>query len=315
MMGEIAKTQIPDQKRFKCAGNSLHLKCKSNCFFSLTSENSDTSQLQRFQHGRLDLAYAVWGHGNRIVLAFHGFSLDHRVPLNFLKNWPDDLFTTYSFDLPFHGASQLPSEDVDRNPLTQEEFTSYFEAFIQSIGVEKVAVLGYSLGGRIAMKIGEVLPERVEHIYLFAPDGLTKNRWYVMLSHKKTGRSAFRYFIKNNRHFEYLLGAMHRARIVNHKTVQFVKANTETTELQWQVYNVWAFLRLLDPRWKEFVRTINENRIPIDLFLGERDRVIPVKNGDKLKRDCPHAKIHILESGHVLLTKESARVIREKGWM
>ena len=158
------------------------------------------------------------------------------------------------------------------------------------------------------------MPEKIGGLYLFAPDGLIVNAWYALLSFTALGRSLFRFFINNNPLFLKILDFAFRIGIITDKRRIFILAHVKTTELQWQVYNVWTFLRKIEPKMKKLGFALSENGITVDLFMGKYDRIIPAQNARRLKKVFPELKMYILESGHVMLTPQVAKVIEEERW-
>ena len=267
------------------------------------------------------MQYAVSGYGKHALITFHGFGRSHRDFNSFGKNLHDD-FTIYSFDIFFHESTSIGDRKPDKEPLKPEELQAYFEDFMGFIKVDKIWLMGYSLGGRIALKMAEIMPEKIGGLYLFAPDGLIVNAWYAILSFTAPGRALFRFFINNNSLFLKILEFVFRLGIITDKRRIFILAHIKTPELQWQVYNVWTFLRKIEPKMKKLgvaLLTSKEsewtaNGITVDLFMGKYDRIIPVKNAKRLKKVFPELKMYILESGHVMLTPQVARIIEEEGW-
>ena len=70
--------------------------------------------------------------------------------------------------------------------------TSEFNSLVFSF---KVAFAAFSIGGKIVLKVFEMNPERVESLWLFAPDGLKNNMWYNLAVYPAWGRKIFRYLI------------------------------------------------------------------------------------------------------------------------
>ncbi|HMC96206.1 MAG TPA: alpha/beta fold hydrolase, partial [Flavobacteriales bacterium] len=111
--------------------------------------------IQYFTHG-VTLAYRTYGRGPIAVLAFHGFG---RMGADFkvLEATLGDPCTLYAFDLHFHGESPRYPGRVDE-PFTPEELATFFFAFTSSIGCQRITLLGYSLGGRLALSVLEQVP-------------------------------------------------------------------------------------------------------------------------------------------------------------
>lgn len=175
--------------------------------------------------------------------------------------------------------------------------------------------MGYSLGGRLALCIAEVLPQHIDALYLFAPDGLIVNRWYALLSHYSLGRVAFRQFIKFNAPFYLILNGLHRIKAISTKLRDFVISQIKTKERQRQVYSVWTFLRKIEPDFVTLSYGMKTYGVTADLFFGLYDKIIPKKNVRKFKKLNPAIKVHTLRSGHIIMTGANAALIERKELM
>jgi 2-succinyl-6-hydroxy-2,4-cyclohexadiene-1-carboxylate synthase len=96
------------------------------------------------------------------VLMLHGFtgSVTTWAPLRALLNTH---FTTIAVDLPGHGQSGAPP-DAARYSLAR--FADDLRQTLDTIGVERAAVLGYSLGARAALQFALAFPERTAALVL-----------------------------------------------------------------------------------------------------------------------------------------------------
>lgn len=267
----------------------------------------DSEKVKFFNNNSLSLEYVVWGEGKKALIAFHGFGRSYHDFAEFTKHLQSE-YTIYAVNIFFHGNSSVENRDVDKNPLRPDEFASFFNSFFNSIQAEKVCLMGYSLGGRISFKIAELLPSRIEEMILFAPDGLIVNRWYALLSHYAFGRAIFRYFIKHEKGFYTTLRFLNRTGVISNKLKQFVENETRNKELQWKVYNVWSFLRKTDPNLKKLSKELKKHKIPVRVFIGKHDKIIPYKNTRRLLALYPDLKVFTVDSGHALL---SSRVLKE----
>lgn len=259
------------------------------------------------------MQYVVSGHGKYPLLIFHGFGRSYRDFTTFTKNLHDD-FTLYAFNIFFHEESNIGTRKPDTEPLHPEELKEFIQKFMEHIQADKIWMMGYSLGGKFVMKIAEIMPEKTGGLYLFAPDGLVLNAWYALLSITTPGRAAFRFFIRHNKGFYKILNFLNRTKIVSDKRKAFILANVQTTEMQWQVYNVWTFLRLIQPDIKKLSAGLKANGATADLFLGKYDRIIPIKNAKRFKKEFPDLNFRVLECGHRMLTTQIAHEISENRW-
>ena len=152
-----------------------------------------------FTHGPTTLAYRSYGNGFAQVLAFHGFG---RTSADFALFEPllAERCTIHAFDLHFHGESSTPGERA-HEPFTPEELAAYFTAFADHMGVQRVTLLGYSLGGRIALSLLTTMPDRVASVLLVAPDGLKTRPWYRVLAASRFGRHLYGRFVETRTAF------------------------------------------------------------------------------------------------------------------
>src|SRR5690606_24816563 len=99
------------------------------------------TMIKYFTHGPT-LAYRTYGHGPMPLLAFHGFG---RTGQDFhVREGPlGDLCTVYAFDLHYHGNSAAEAIRAEA-PVTPKELATFFAAFMDELGAEKVMLLGYS---------------------------------------------------------------------------------------------------------------------------------------------------------------------------
>jgi len=263
-----------------------------------------------FHSGELRVEYAQWGKGTEALITLHGFGRN----LNDFRAFTalfENKYAVYSVNIFFHGESGIGSRKSDTAPLHPDEFKQFFSAFLDHIGAKKAHIMGYSLGGRLAMKFVECAPERIKSLILLAPDGLVLSRWYALLSHSVPGRAVFRFFMQNNPAFFGLLATLNKIGFISNRLRDFIHSQTGSPELQQKVYDVWCFLRKIEPNFGELAKALEREKIPVRIFIGAFDRIIPVKNARKFKRIYPEVKITLLHSGHAMLTRKNAAYILE----
>lgn len=258
--------------------------------------------VQYFTHGPT-LAYRTYGHGPLPVLAFHGFGrtgADFKV----LENPLGAIVTLYCFDLHFHGQSPGYPERADV-PFTPKELATYFTAFADKLNVPKLCLLGYSLGGRIALSLLEQVPERIERVFLAAPDGLKTRPWYRGLAASKLGRTLYKRFVVKPSVVHVLIKALRAVRLMNERMYRFLLGQTDSRTKRQLVHDVWLSYRLIEPDLSHVAANAQKHGIPIHLFFGTNDRVIRPAFGENLRKHAPdRVSQQELPFGHALLTGE-----------
>jgi len=74
----------------------------------------------------------------------------------------------YALDLLGHGKTDKPGEE----PYTIEHQAQFVLDFMTSVGLESAHLLGWSLGGRLALECAAMKPDRVKSLILVAPGGV-----------------------------------------------------------------------------------------------------------------------------------------------
>ena len=97
-----------------------------------------------------------------VLVVLHGFTGSVQTWRSFSQA-SGTCFTVVAVDLPGHGASDSPQ---DSRLYTMERHVQALAEILDRLGLERVAWLGYSLGGRIALGAAIALPERTTALVL-----------------------------------------------------------------------------------------------------------------------------------------------------
>lgn len=262
-----------------------------------------------FTHGTT-LAYRTYGSGPLPLLAFHGFG---RTGEDFaiLEEVLGARVTIHAFDLHFHGQSPGYPDRAD-TPFTPDELAGYFSAFTDHIGAGRVLLLGYSLGGRIALSLAERMPGRLARVFLAAPDGLKTRPWYRGLAASSMGRKLYGRFVHDPRVTHAIINALRRTRLLSEKMHRFLIGQTDSRAKRQLVHDVWLSYRLIEPDLARVTANLREHHIPLYLFFGERDRIIRPAFGKALLAMAPQQVTReLLPFGHVLISPELGRAMEK----
>jgi hypothetical protein len=80
------------------------------------------------------------------------------------------------------------------------------------------------------------------------------------------------------------------------------------------IYDSWVNFRTLNLDIRELGRMILKHEIPVEIFLGEKDRLINTSAIKPLIREFPHAKVHMLPTGHSRLIEDTAAFYEKYGF-
>ncbi len=233
------------------------------------------------------------GTGKRVLLAFHGYGNTAAVFSPFQRYLEKD-FTILSIDLPHHGRSVWGDDKL----LHKVDLSKLVEYVMNNLQVEKISILGYSMGGRVCMGIIELMPESIEQVVLLASDGLVFNPFYYFATRTMIGRSLFRNFLKNNGPYMALIEWLKRRKLIEESRYKFGMRYIGTEEDRSFLGRAWPAMSMIIPGNRKLKTLINQYNIPVCIFMGEYDRVIPVQHAKKFQQGLISVKLHVLDKGH-----------------
>lgn len=260
--------------------------------------------------GDFTIDYAIFGDGPQILLAFHGFGRSYD-DFKFLTPFLKTNYTIYGVNIFHHGKSAYPQGRISENTLSNDELAKIFGAFVDQLGIDRFSLMGYSLGGKVALSITEYLATRVDNLVLVAPDGIHINKWYKFAALNPIGRTFARGVVKRPKPFFRLADFLKWSKIVPPHLHRFAYIHLETHEKRKLVYDVWMTFRKVDPDIPKIQSLINEHAITCSLIFGKYDRVIPPHIGKRFAAGLDQENaLKIMESGHILLNDELGDYLR-----
>lgn len=107
------------------------------------------------------LNYEISGNGKRTLVLLHGFMEDNTIWNDMEKQFSKD-FTLVKIDLPGHGKSEIYSEIHAMDFMAEK-----VEEVINFLKLDKINILGHSMGGYVSLAFAEKFPKLLESITLF----------------------------------------------------------------------------------------------------------------------------------------------------
>ena len=259
-------------------------------------------------YGRYRLYYQTYGQGKEIIVAFHGYGQDQQV-FREMGQRLGSRYTLYGIDLFFHGGSSWLSRGTS---LSNTEWCAIIQHFLQSQQVVRFSLMGYSLGGKFALTLVECFAERIDRLFLIAPDGIKVSFWYRFASATMLGNYLLRVSVTRPRFLFTAIKVARRFTLVNKGMLKFVQGHMDTPKKRYAVYCRWTVLRGIKPDLPRVIRRCNRQAIEVHFYVGQFDRVIKAKNIVSLHKKLKHSEIHVLPSGHTTLIHATAQHLSEQ---
>ncbi len=258
------------------------------------------------------LHYTVVGEGLPCLVMHGGLGLDHHYLTPGLDPLGDTLQLVY-YDHRGNGSSGRPP----RETLTHAQLADDAAALATHLGHERVAVLGFSYGGFIALEFALRHPDRLSHLMLMgtAPafdyhdqvvanarrKGATEAQLAALTSEAEAASDA-----AFGEHIETLWPLyFHRYRPAYRALLDDV------------IYSVQGQPPAAETAAYDVRRRLGEITAPTLILAGGDDFVCPPSQARAMADGIPHAELHIFEhSGHMPYVEEpEATFAAVRGWL
>jgi len=229
------------------------------------------------------------------VLLVHGFGAD-------LNTW---MFTqpplgagrrAFALDLPGHGGSAKEVGAGDAEGLTDA-----LEGVLEALGIERVHLIGHSMGGAIATLVASRRPERVASLTLIASAGLGPEisasfiDGFVRASRRRDAAEVLGLLVDD----PALVSRSMVEDVLRYKRLDGVTAALTKIAEAWFAGGRQS-LDLTD--------RIAALTMPVQLVWGRNDRIIPAAHAEALTARLP---VHILDAaGHLPHMEKAGEVNR-----
>lgn len=239
------------------------------------------------------LHYSVFGRGEKVLFMFHGFGQTHK-SLRLIEEALQNDYRIYSFDLFFHGFSEWNHND---SPLSYDFWQKMLESFLEENEINKFDLLGFSIGAKVCLATAELFSDRVEQLYLLAPDGIKRSFVYEC-STWPPFRSIFRNLILRPQLFQNLVQFLAIFRIVDKSVLRFASLQMNSREKRRRVYYTWTVYKGLRPNLDKLIQQFNHRSVLCHVFVGRYDRIVQLKQIQFFTSRLNRIKLAILNAGH-----------------
>jgi pimeloyl-ACP methyl ester carboxylesterase len=245
-----------------------------------------------------EIHFLRFGKGNRLLIALHGFADEASLFLK-LEESLKETYTVYCIDLPFHGLTQWNKKVFDR-----KDISAIFKMILTKENKERFDLMGFSLGGRIVLKmLFEWIPQ-VDKFYLIAPDGLD-TKWLSKVNLIPGWMKSFLQWILSNPGWVIIMvKRFYHWRLINRFTHNFVCYHIHTKENRNRLFGSWHSLGYFDIKPRKVKSLLKKYSVTIDMYFGTHDEVIPVSAAALLSTDMPNVRVFEIEGGHLLVNKK-----------
>lgn len=247
----------------------------------------------------------IIGEGPLLFVAFHGFanSSDYLLPL---ANEIGDLAKIYVLDLPFHGKTVWNSTFY-----TSDDIIEVCDKVLQIEDADTFSLIGFSMGGRIAAKLVELIPLKIDRIYLISPDGFN-TRW---IRHFDKFPQKLRSRISNWSKIEKVLlkttRFLSKTGAIDDFPYKFFKKHLSTEQHKNRLFGSWMSLKHFNLKLKNIQAILEDQDKKMYLIFGNRDPLVKSKRASKRGKVLKNAIQHQINAGHRVSAGDLAPFFKE----
>jgi pimeloyl-ACP methyl ester carboxylesterase len=230
----------------------------------MIAQNSSRLERRRVKLGPATIAYEVAGAGAPVVLV-HGLSGSSRW-------WRRNIGAltpyrrVYIVDLIGFGASRV------RHPFALAEASDYLARWLDQLELERVSLVGHSMGGLIAAELAADAPDRIDRLVLVDPAALPLD------AHLMT----------------HALSLLHELRSISPSFLPVLLADA----LRAGPLTLWRATTAL--LLAELRPTLAQSRAPTLVIWGEHDALVPLAVARQLAQYLRYEELVVIKgAGHV----------------
>ncbi|MCS7036341.1 MAG: alpha/beta fold hydrolase [Saprospiraceae bacterium] len=244
------------------------------------------------------------GVGERLLVALHGFG-DRARLFAVLEKALSEHYTVVAFDLPFHGQTVWPRATFDKSDLL-----AVVEQIRQRLGCERLSLMGFSFGARLALAMVPDLLPRLERLFLLAPDGIRTQGMGLAVRVPLWLR---RWLARVAEHPAPILRLVvwgHRLGLLPPLVASFLRFHLARPERRQRVFGCWLALDSFYLRRRGTRAIWEQSGLPVDIFVGTEDDIVHRKTLRHLAQGLPNVRVFQLHGGHRIVSEVLAEQLK-----
>jgi pimeloyl-ACP methyl ester carboxylesterase len=255
-------------------------------------------QDQYVQVGQIHTRFWTLGDEGTTVVLVHGIGSS-------MEDWIHNIHAlaerhrVYAMDLVGSGRSDKPAA-----PYSFPYFAQFVHDFLQSQNVDRLNLVGNSMGGGIALQFALQFPDQVDRLVLVDSAGLGREltlsfrlptlplvgEWLTRPSRKAAA--------------QLLHEALYDPALITDELVDFQYQLSALPGAQGAILSILrqnVTLRgLQDHAWRSIVNNLRNITAPTLVIWGQQDRIIPVAHAQVARDRIPNVRLHIIDRcGHM----------------
>jgi len=260
--------------------------------FPHTSHNIDFRQHQ--------VHFLKFGNGKEKLVALHGYGDNAELYLN-IASVLAKKYTVYALDLPYHGQTKWNETDS----FSPDDLAELIETLCESEQIKRFSLMGYSMGGKIAIALIPSFAKRLNSFLLIASSGLKMPFFYSMIENAPV------WLIKKSHHWIdepktlfFLLKTARQLQLISPFVHRFTRRLTNSNIRRQRLFNIWLILRYFNGNAKETQRFLNRFGVKTLLFFGKKDDIAPPSAAQHFAKKLDKCSLYMINANHNIFNQD-----------
>ncbi|MGB1206265.1 MAG: alpha/beta fold hydrolase [Chitinophagales bacterium] len=247
-----------------------------------------------------EVHYLKFGQGKEKLIALHGYGDNAELYLN-IAGVLAKKYTVFALDLPYHGKTNW-NETVF---FTPNDLAALIETLCNEQQIKRFSLMGYSMGGKIALSLLPNFAKQLNGFFLIASSGLKMPFFYSLIENapiflvKKS-----EIWIDEPKTLFFLLKTARRLKLISPFVHRFTRRLTNSTYRRRRLFNIWIILRHFNSDISEVQRFLNRFGIKTMLFFGKKDDIAPPSAAQHFAKKLDKCSLYMINAHHNIFNQD-----------
>lgn len=253
-----------------------------------------------FHFRQHEIHFLKFGNGKEKLIALHGYGDNAELFLNTASVLAKK-YTVFAIDLPFHGKTNWNETDF----FTPDDLAELIETLCETQKIKRFSLMGYSMGGKIAVALVPNFAKQMNSFFLIASSGLKMPFFYSLIENTPVWLvKKSEVWIEEPKMLFLTLKTARKLKLISPFVHRFTQKLTNSTIRRQRLFNIWLILRHFNGKAKETQRFLNRFGIKTLLFFGKRDDIAPPSAAQDFAQKLDNCSLYMINANHNIFNQD-----------
>ncbi|WNJ16272.1 alpha/beta hydrolase [Pontibacter sp. G13] len=243
------------------------------------------------------------GNGPKLLVCFHGYLQTGRTFRHLFPHAVKDL-TILAVDLPLFGGTDWPA---DHPTLHESYLLDLWKKIRGTFPAPDPIILGFSMGGRVALCLQQALHDPIRNAILVAPDGIKSNFFHRWVMHNPLGNVVVKWFCDHPAIILGMVDTAYRFRLIDKFLHRFLRGNFEHAHQRELLLGTLAVYSGPALSLRKLAKH-TEGKVNWTIIWGRFDQSLSFRLADRFARLFTDTDVYILPAKHLVMEEKPGAV-------